>query len=261
MQKLHLLTLTVLLAAAPSAVRADTYTITAAPPAFQGEVGEVFGDSAQVGATGPGSSQNFMDVEGSGNGTRFESFGVIDFNGNGIPQASDANFNPEIVNVLNPNISLGLTDGSFSATKPGTLDFFLSDSSAPLSGLKYQASDTSATAGVGSQLGDLYFLGSYAYTSTSTTIPGALDSVSLTLPGGAAQSYFLQQLNNGGNIRFAVTAPGAASTVGSFQGAANSSPPVLTFTASVPEANTTALLTVGLLGLVGLGAVRRRRSA
>ena len=130
-----------------------------------------------------------------------------------------------------------------------------------MSGLKYQTADTSATAGVGSQLGNLYFLGSFRTPSTSATVPGALDTFNLTLPGGAAQNYFLQQLNNGGNIRFVVTAPGAVSTVGSFQGANGNSPPTLTFTAAVPEANTPALLMVGLLGLSVMGVARRRKSA
>ena len=258
MQKPNALTLAAFLAvAAAGSALAETGTIYAAPAPF---AGAVFGDTAQVSSKGPGGSQDYMDVEGSGNGS-FASFGVIDFNGDGIPEVSDANFNPEIVNLLDPNIVLGLTDASFPQTRAGTLDFFLSDSNAPLSGLKYQTSDTSQTAGVGSQLGDLYFLGSSPYTSTAATIPGALDNYSLTLPSGAAQNYFLQQLNNGGNIRFVVTDPNADREVGSFQGATKDSPPALTFTAAVPEANTPALLLVGLLGLAAVGVARRRKSA
>ena len=258
MQKPNALTIAVLLSAAlAGGAVAETGTITAAPSPFPGAV---FGDTAQVGSKGPGGSQDYMDVEGNGNGS-FASFGVIDFNGDGIPEVSDANFNPEIVNLLDPNIVLGLTDASFSQTRPGTLDFFLSDSNAPLSGLKYQATDTTQTAGVGSQLGNLYLLGSSPYTSTAATIPGALDAYNLTLPTGAAQAYFLQQLNNGGNIRFVVTDPHADREVGSFQGATNGAPPTLTFTAAVPEANTPALLLVGLLGLAAVGVARRRKSA
>ena len=154
-----------------------------------------------------------------------------------------------------------MTDAAFSQTRPGTLDFFLADNNTPLYNLAYDPTDTSRTAGVGSQLGDLYFLGSFAYTSLSPAAAGTLDTYNLTLPGGAALDYFRQQLNAGGNIRFVVTDPNADREVGSFQGAAKDSPPALTFTAAVPEANTPALLLVGLLGLAAVGATRRRKSA
>ena len=257
-------------AASSALAQAQTVTLTAAPASFQGDS---TGATAQVGTKGPGSGQNYLDIEGAGNGTKYESFGVIDFIGNSVYDASGV---AETIASVDPTITLDFTDASFSQSRPTSLNFYLADGSAPLSSLKYQASDTSATAGVGSQLGNLFFLGAGSYTSTSKTVPGGDLPFTLTL-SAAAQSYFIQQLNTDVNplpgdpatpnltdLRFVVTAADAANPngVASFSGATGSGAPTLTFTATpVPEASTPVSL--GALLLLGLGslAVARRRRA
>ncbi len=269
-----------LTASAAGSVLAQTVTLTAAPSNFQGDSS---GASAQVGTGGSASSQKYLDIEGAGNSAKFESFGVIDFIGNSV---YDANGNAETLAGVSSNITLDLTDTSFNQTRLGSLNFYLAAGNAPLSSLKYQTSDTSATAGVGTQLGNMYFLG----TGTATPLTGANVGndvpYNLTL-SAAAQSYFVQQLNADVNplpgdpatpnlttLRFVITAADASNPneVASFAGATgaagaglNPGPgaPTLTFTAApVPEASTTAGFGVMLLlGLGSLAVCRRRRSA
>lgn len=239
-------------------------TLSAAPANFPGDA---YGDTAQVGANGPSSSMKYLDVEGAGNGT-FATFGVVDFFSNGI---ADANGNTEFISSVMPSITLDFTDQTFSQTRPGNLNFYLADSTAPLSSLKYDSTDTSATAGVGSQLGNLFSLGRGVYASTSRTPAGGDLPYTLNL-NSAAQSLFLQRLNANGDLRFVVTADpgtGGSTEVASFAGAGGGSGgnyPTLTFNATgaaapVPEASTTVSL--GLLLALGLGgvAVARRRKA
>jgi len=241
----------------------QSVTLTAAPANFPGDA---FGDTAQVGMNGPGSSMKYLDVEGAGNGT-FATFGVVDFFGNGV---FDTNGNAEVVSGVAPSITLDFTDQTFSQTRPGSLNFYLADSTTALSSLKYDPTDTSATAGVGSQLGNLYSLGRGVYTSTSRTPVGGDLPFTLNL-NSAAQSLFLQRLNAGGDLRFVVTADPGTSTsteVASFAGAGGGGGgnyPSLTFgvavPAAVPEASTTVSLGLLLaLGLGGLAVVRRRKA-
>ena len=198
---------------------------------------------------------------------------MIDFTGNSV---YDAFGNAETLASVDPTITLDFTDASFSQSRPGSLNFYLSDSNVALSALKYQTSDTGATAGVGTQLGNLYFLGTGQYASTSKTPPGSDLPYTLTLPT-AAQNYFVQQLNadvnpldptqpsNLTNLRFVVTAADGnnPNEVASFSGATGPGAPKLTFNANpVPEASTTVSFGVLLaLGVGGLAVARRRRRA
>ena len=226
--------------------------------------GDATGTTAQVGTSGLGNPK-YLDVEGAGNGS-FASFGVIDFISNTI---GDSNGNTEIVSSVAPAITLDLTDQSFSHTAPGNLNFYLADGTAALSTLNYDPTDTSATAGVSSQLGNLYSLGRGVYTSTSKTFPGSDLPFTLNL-SSAAQSVFVQRLNtNGGDLRFVITAdPSTPNEVGSFDssidGGNTGGYPSLTFSATgaapVPEASTTVSFGL-LLVLGGLVAARRRRIA
>lgn len=234
-------------------------TITAAPANFPGDS---FGATAQVGLNGPGDSQDYMDVQAPGNGS-YASFGVIDFTGNYV---YGANGHADTVTGVAPTLTLDLTDEAYQYTVPGNLNFYLADGNAPLSSLKYDPTDTSATAGMSSQLGDLFSLGRGVYTSTSKTVPGGTDQFSLIL-SPLAQSYFVKELNSGGNLRLAIAAdPSTPFGVASFAGATNGDgAPSLTFTANaapVPEASTTVGFGLMLaLGLGGLAAARRRRAA
>ena len=175
----------VLSAFAASGAWAQTTTITSAPANFQGDSS---GASAQVGVNGPSSSMSYLDIEDAGNGTKYETFGGADFIGNSVydPRTGLA----ETIASISPSITLTLSDTAFGSTSPTNVNFYLSDSTAPLSSLKYQTSDTSQTAGVGSQLGDLYYLGSGMDTDKGGANAGGTFAFNLTLPT-AAQSYFI----------------------------------------------------------------------
>ncbi len=259
-----------LTALAASGASAQTGILYAVPAQFPGDIS---GATAQVGVNGPGSGQTYLDVEGSGtgansNGVPYETFGVIDFTGNFI---SDANGNLTTLASVGPNITVGLGDQPFGSTAPGALDFYLSDSTASLSSLKYDTSAAGAlNGGLGNQLSNLYFLGATNYLSTPAS-PVALPGQSLAfsfnlLP--AEQSLLASELSTAGNIRLVVAADTRTpSVVGSFAGAFGGNTgnvPSLTLTAipaAVPEASTTVSL--GLLLALGLGglAVARRRKA
>jgi len=253
--------LTVLAASGASAQTGTLFCFPAANP------GDPSGATAQISATSSNINTKYLDVEGAGSGS-FATFGVADFTGNFVP---DANSNPTTLASVGPNITVGLGDQPFDSTAPGALDFYLSDSTAPLSSLKYDTSAAGAlNGGLGNQLSNLYFLGATNYLSTPAS-PGALPGQSLgfsfnLLP--AEQSLLASELSTGGNIRLVVAAdtrtPGV---VGSFAGSGGGSAgnyPSLTLTAipaAVPEASTTVSL--GLLLALGLGglAVARRRKA
>lgn len=232
----------------------QTGTIYAQPANFPGDVSGV---TAQVGTTGPSSSSTYLDIEGAGNGTKFESFGVIDFLGNTIP---DAFGNAETIASVDPIVTLSLTDQSFSQSRPGTLNFYLADGTAALSSLKY---DPTVAGGVGTQLGNLYYLGT---TNSAKGVAGTVYPYSLTLPA-AAQSIFANRLDTGGPLRFVLEADNSTE-VAAFAGSGGGNTggvPALTFTvtpAAVPEASTTVSFGVLLaLGLGGLAVARRRRAA
>jgi len=242
-------------------VNTQSVTLAATPANFPGDAS---GATAQVGMNGPSSSMKYLDVEGAGNGTKFETFGVIDFIGNTL---ADPNGVTEVVSSVGPAITFDLTDQSFSQTRRGALNFYLADGTAALSALKYDPTDMSATAGVGSQLGNLFSLGRGTYLSTSKTPAGGDLPFTLNL-SAAAQSLFVRQLNlSGGDLRFVVTAdPSTPNEVGSFAGAGGGNTggyPSVTFSATgapVPEASTT--VSFGVLLALGLGGlIARRRSS
>ena len=266
MQTLKTLGLTAALAALTvGGALAQSDTLYSFPAQFPGDP---TGATAQVGTTGPGSNQTYMDVEGTGNGTH-ATFGVIDFTGNIVP---DADGNPTTIAGVGPTLTLGLGDQPFSFTAPGALDFYLSDSTAPLSSLKYDTTAAGAlNGGIGNQLNNLYFLGAANYLSTPASLP-SLPNLPLTYSFNllsSEQALLANQLSDGGNIRVLVAAdtrtPGV---VGSFAGAGGGSAgnyPALTLSvipAAVPEASTT--ISFGLLLALGLGGFavsRRRRTA
>jgi len=257
-----------LTALASAGAWAQTDTLYSFPAQFPGDAS---GATAQIGTTGPSSGTKYLDVEGPNAGTKYESFGVIDFTGNTVP---DANGNPQTIASVGPSVTVGLGDQPFSATAPGALDFYLSDSTAPLSSLKYDTTAAGAQdGGLGTQLNTLDFLGAANYLSTPASLPSLPDqpltfSFNL-LP--AEQTLLANQLSTGGNIRLVIAAdtrtPGV---VGSFAGAGGGSAgnvPSLTLAvtpaamAPVPEASTTVSFGLLLaLGLGGLVVARRRRA-
>ncbi len=204
---------------------------------------------------------NFLDVEG-GNNTTFATFAVADF----TPMA-----NPTARTIS--NLVLTLTEADAFFTAPGTINIYLaSNDTVATSGLTYNASQP-ASGGIGTQLGTLYNLGTFSFTSTGNTNTGQVDTYTLSLANQAAQSLFLNELNTGSTIRLAIggdqATPGVAATFFGATGQLKSSPnqvvaPTLSFNTSapVPEASTTA--SFGLLLVLGLGGVavaRRRKQA
>lgn len=247
-------------ATALSARAASTpLTLTAAPANFPGDT---FGATTQVNSKGPGTSSSFMDVEGSGNGT-FSTFAVIDF----------TNVSPGYkVSAVDPSLTLELVDAPFSATKPGTLDFFLTTSTAALSTVAYQSG--AANGGIGTQFGTLTPLGTGAYTSSSASPSGEgiTYDYTLTLPDSASTSYVVSQLNGGAtsNLRILIAADASTpNVVGSFAGSTNLAPfnsPTLTLGVTpsaaavpAPPAAWMALVSLPLLAL-GLRFLRARRA-
>lgn len=254
-----------LTALASAGAWAQTDTLYAFPAQFPGDAS---GATAQIGTTGPGSGTKYLDVEGPNAGTKYESFGVIDFTGNTVP---DANGNPQTIASVGPSVTVGLGDQPFSATAPGTLDFYLSDSTAALSSLKYDTTAAGAqNGGLGTQLNNLYFLGAADYVSTPASLPSLPDQP-LTFSFGlqpSEQALLASQLSTGGNIRLLVAADSQTPSVsGSFAGSGGGTAgnvPSLTLdvvkAAPVPEASTTASFALLLaLGLGGLVVARRRR--
>ncbi len=252
-----------LTALASAGAWAQTDTLYAFPAQFPGDAS---GATAQVGATGPGSGTKYLDVFGSGTGKG--TFGVIDFTGNTVP---DANGNPQTIASVGPSVTVGLGDQPFSATAPGTLDFYLSDSTAALSSLKYDTTAAGAqNGGLGTQLNNLYFLGAADYASTPASLPSLPDQP-LTFSFGlqpSEQALLASQISTGGNIRLLVAADSQTPSVsGSFAGSGGGTAgnvPSLTLdvvkAAPVPEASTTASFALLLaLGLGGLVVARRRR--
>ena len=146
--------------------QAQHVTITAAPANFPGDA---YGDTAQVGSKGPGSSQSYLDVESGGNG-QYATFGVVDFTNNFV------GFPAQTVTGIAPAITLDMTDEAYKYTVPGKFNFYLADSSVSLASLKYDPTDTTASAGIGSQLGSLIFLGQGNYTSTAKLLQAAMTS-------------------------------------------------------------------------------------
>ena len=250
-----------LLAAGAPVVRANTVSVNAT-------------DSAQVGTGGPKAAgfynaTDYMDVEGAANGN-FATYGVLDF----------ANVSPLYpVTGVSPDLTLTIPDSPFTYTAPGTVDFYLVTDNGVGTGtnlfpggpLFYDTTQTANPVGLGGQLGTAYLLGQGIYTSTPNT-PSSTLTYDLTLPGGAATDYLLGQLNDpDGAVRLAVTADASTPNVTASYGGASSGAglfgqndpggPTLTLNVAVPEANTPALLLVGLLALAAVGVARRRKSA
>ncbi len=221
--------------------------------------------TATVNPNGPRtgtSGTNFFNVEGVNNTTN-ATFGVADFVTNNYPATSSIS-----------NLMLTLTESDAAFTTPGSFQVYLvSGVGTATSGLKYDSTQT-ATGGIGSQLGTLYNLGTFQFTSTGTTNTGQVDTYALSLANKSASSLFLSELNSG-SLRIALGADaGAPATAATFFGStgkltANPSQnvvPTLSFTAAspaaVPEASTT--VSFGLLlafGLGGLVVSRRRKVA
>ncbi len=221
------------------------------------------GATATVNANGPrtgASGTNFFNVEGAGNNAN-ATFGVADFSTGGLPATTDLS-----------GLTLTLTESDAAFTAPGTFQVYLAGSAGTAtSGLKYDTAQT-ATGGIGTQLGTLYNLGTFQFTSSGNANTGKVDNYTLSLAGSGARSQFLSELSSG-TLRLALGAdagsPATAATFFGSTGKLTSSPnqvvaPTLSFgtPAAVPEASTTVSLGLMLaLGLGGLLAARRRKAA
>lgn len=249
-------------------------TFTAAPVAtpFDPTSIAAYGETAQVGVNGPGSSDTYMDVEGRGTGSNssgvpFKTFGVVDFTNTNYAFAGMP------ITSVDPTITLKFGDSPFGPTAPGTLNFYLSTNNAPLSGLRYDSTDIT-TGGIGTQLGTLISLGTGAYTSTASGGPGSYTFTLMLTP--TAQNYLVQQFNNPADamnstdpgpstIRFVVADVNNDKEVASLTGAGNAgNEPQFGVTVSpapTPEPSPFVALTLGAAGLGSLIIARRRKTA
>lgn len=196
-------------------------------------------------------NDNFLNIEGSGN-PGFFSFGVAEFDLSGFAPA------PETVDSVN-SIQLVFTQSNASFTKDGNLAFYITtdlDASiaAGSTNLKYDSTNDPER-GLGSQLQDLYFLGTGVFTQVGT---GSQDTYTFTL-SGAAQAYVREQFVNGGVFRIVIAPDNAAvaATWAGFNNNSNPGPQVSFEYTSVPEASSVSLLMLGGMALAGW---RRRQT-
>jgi MYXO-CTERM domain-containing protein len=209
-------------------------------------------DNSTVKPTGPRTgtnNQKFLNIEGNGNGTN-ASFGVADFHGTGFTGP---------VTTLN-SVQLQLTQSNAAFTHTGALNFYLSrDTTTGVDTGTTPAFLSSALPdGIGTQLTpyDLIGTGTFTQGTINTNGSGTVDTYTLNLPA-ADQSYLIQQLNNGGNIRILV-APGDDTVAATYAGFANTSTapvtpgPVLLIdsNASTPEPAAPGLIALGAVGLI-----------
>jgi hypothetical protein len=182
----------------------------------------------------------------------YESFSLLDFSGITAP-ANASSISGFSITMLNYPSSAGYN-------KSGPLDFFLTGSTTPLTtteGYTYQSSST-ATDGIGTQLGTLSKLGPVSYDATEAQ--STLDTFSFTLDA-PTKALLLKDLA-AGDVQIAMGSSGI--TTAQFDGLGYGATPTLTLNAGapVPEASTTA--SFGLLLVLGLGGVavaRRRKQA
>lgn len=191
-------------------------------------------------------------MEGSSNNA-FASF--ADFS------ASDFNFGGTVTGI---SVQLQLTQSNASFTHGGTLNFYLSqDTTTGIdSGTSPSYMASAAPDGIDTQLAPHDLVGTATFTpgTINTNGTGTVDTYTLTL-SPADQSYLIQQLNGGGNIRL-IVAPGDATVAATYAGFANTSTsPVLPGpTLSIYATATPEPVAVDLLGIGALALVRRRRA-
>ncbi len=205
--------------------------------------------------------KNFFNIEGDSNGAN-ASYGVADY--------TVASFGAGQVASVS-NISVQLTQANAVFTAPGTLNFYLASDTAtsiepaPASPLVYNAAlGSEGIATTGGQLGNLFLLGSGAFTTTGNVNNGQVDTFALT-PSAQSRQFFASALNGGGTLRLVIT-PATATTAATYGGFSNTTAagPILRFDAvgvAVPEPGTLALLVPGIFGFAGFTLVRRNRRA
>lgn len=214
--------------------------------------------------TPPVNETRYLNAEGNGvtNPTVNASFGIIDFTPTANPTATSIS-----------NLVLSLTEFNASFTAPGTFNIYLASNTGSPANFKFDSTQL-GTGGIGTQLGQLFLLGTGTFSSMGATPTGKVDPFNLTLNSQDARNLFLSDVNSGSAIRIALgaTTDTTAATFGGFTsmigpaGSQVSGAPTLTFNATssapVPEASTTA--SFGLLLVLGLGGIvvaRRRKQA
>ena len=199
--------------AAAAAFAASTHDAHAAT--FTGTIANTTGTPGaivqnEIEASGPFNGTNRLSIEGmTEGGANFSAYATLDLSASSISTDGGVTHGlPALTQVTNINqLSLNLTvfDEFFSVA--GKIDVYITNNNAAVSGLTYLTDAASQPQGIGHQLDTLFSVGQINYApanSTTSNAPGPSAGTqyltNLTL-SSVAQSYVINQLNTGGNIR------------------------------------------------------------
>lgn len=175
-------------------------------------------------------NNNFFNIEGdTAGGATFDSYGVAQFPGFGLPAGS-------VLTV--DSLTLKLTEANSGFTAPGSLNFWFTTNNAfsMTAGSNPPHFDPAVVPDgfLPSEIGpDIYFLGSGMFTSSGTSNTGQVDTYNfdLTSLDVPAQTYLIDTLNNSTTLRLIIS-PGDATVAATWAGFGHGTfdGPMLSFT-------------------------------
>jgi len=210
-------------------------------------------DNATIQPGGPrpgGNGKFFFNMEGSAN-NQFASFGVVDFATTGAAPISGLGL-----------LRVQLVEANAAFTSPGSLNFYLSTSTATniqpgTSPLVYNPA--LGQEGLGTQLDPKFLLGPGTFSSMGNSTTGGVDLYTFSLSSTAA-AYINSQLGVG-PLRIVIT-PTSSTVAATFAGFSNNQflGPRLTLAVPVPEPGPLVQAGLGTALVVVVWAVRRHRA-
>ncbi|MGN6368202.1 MAG: beta strand repeat-containing protein [Phycisphaerae bacterium] len=232
---------------------ADTFVGTIANT--DGTPGAVFQNEIET--SGPYGGTNRLSIEGyTVGGDSFAAFATLDLNAASISTDGGATHGlPSLTQVTGINqLALNLTDYDEYFSAAGKIDIYISNNNGPVSGLTYLTDAASQPQGIGHQLDTLFSVGQINYTPANSTTSGAPGPsagtnylTNLTL-SSAAQSYVINQLNTGGNVRLVLAADSPTVSGDFYSTTSGATAPYLTAnltTATFTPANSTLTINGG----------------